>query len=322
MYELAVCNSDGKVEVLDSTSKVDFDPNDKESILWLDLTDPGEEEYRMLREKFHFHPLAIEDTTRRHQRPKVESYSAYYFVVFYRIEVAENTRRIVGKPVYMFIGSNYLVTIHQVPIPQISETLRRWRDPNSPLGQDLGALVYALLDALVDDYFPVIDEIAERIADLETQIFEEFDEGALQDIFNLKKDLLSVRRIVAPERDVLNIMLRREIQVFDEHDVTYLQDVYDHIVRIIDSLDTYRDLLSSALDTFLSVQSNRLNQVVKALTITSIVLMSVTLVAGIYGMNFKHMPELDWRYGYAWALGLMVLISASLIFWFRRIKWL
>lgn len=322
MYELAVCSSDGKVEVRDNTNKLEFDHDDTGKILWLDLIDPDEDDYQKLREKFHFHPLAIEDSTREHQRPKVDSYSDHYFVVFYCIEIAEATGRPVGKPLYLFIGSNYLVTIHRVAIPQIKETLRRWRDPNSPLGQDLGALVYALLDALVDDYFPVIDQIADRIEDLEAKIFEVYDEAALQDIFTLKKDLLAVRRFVAPERDVLNIMLRREIPVFDEHDVAYLQDVYDHIVRITDSIDIDRDLLSSALDTFLSVQSNRLNQVVKVLTVTSIVLMSVTLVAGIYGMNFKHMPELDWRYGYAWALGLMVFIATSLIMWFRRIKWL
>jgi len=322
MYELAVCSSDGEIEIRNHTGRLAFEPDDKNKIMWLDLVDPDEEDYRTLREQFNFHPLAIEDTTRRNHRPKVEGYPDYYFVVFYSIEADEHSGRLRLKPLYLFIGSNYLVTIHPYPIRQIQETLRRWRDPKSPLGQDLGALVWALLDALVDDYFPVIDQIAERIADLETRIFEEFDENALQDIFNLKKDLLAVRRVVAPERDVLNVMLRREIPVFDEHDVAYLQDVYDHIVRITDSIDTYRDLLSSALDTFLSVQSNRLNQVVKVLTVTSIVLMSVTLVAGIYGMNFKHMPELDWRYGYAWALGLMVLISVSLIVWFRRIKWL
>ena len=230
-------------------------------------------------------------------------------MIFYCIEARDQTGDFVTKPLNLFIGPNYLVTIHNQPIPQIKETLRRWRDTNSPLGQDLGALVYALLDALVDDYFPVIDTIADRIEDLEAKIFEEFDEKALQDIFTLKKDLLAVRRVVSPERDVLNVMLRREIPVFDVDDMAYLQDVYDHIVRITDSLDTYRDLLSSSLDTFLSVQSNRLNQVVKVLTVTSIVLMSVTLVAGIYGMNFTHMPELSWRYGYAWALGLMVAIA-------------
>lgn len=321
MYELAVCSEKGKVEVRNNATKLEFDPDDTHKILWLDLSEPGEEDYRTLQAKFHFHPLAIEDTTRHQHRPKLESYSAYYFVIFYCIEVAPDGR-LLTKPLNMFIGPNYLVTIHKQPIPQIQETLRRWRDPNSPLGQDLGALVYALLDALVDDYFPVIDTIAERIEDLEAKIFEEFDEKALQDIFMLKKDLLAVRRVVSPERDVMNVMLRREIPVFDVDDMAYLQDVYDHIVRITDSLDTYRDLLSSSLDTFLSVQSNRLNQVVKVLTVTSIVLMSVTLVAGIYGMNFTHMPELSWRYGYAWALGLMVLISGSLILWFRRIKWL
>ncbi len=186
----------------------------------------------------------------------------------------------------------------------------------------MGALIYALLDAIVDDYFPVMDDVADRVDDLEEHIFEKFDEGALTKIFNLKKELLQMRRVVAPERDVLNVMLRRDIRVFGNDDVTYLQDVYDHIVRVIDSLDTYRDLLSSALDSFLSMQSNRLNQVVKALTITSIILMSATLVAGVYGMNFEYMPELTWRYGYAWALGLMVAISGGLILWFRHIKWL
>jgi magnesium transporter len=130
-----------------------------------------------------------------------------------------------------------------------------------------------------------------------------------------------MRRVVAPERDMLNVMLPRNIAVFDQKDVTYLQDVYDHAVRLSGVIDTYRALLASALDMFLSVQSNRLNQVVKALMVTSIILMSVTLVAGIYGMNFDYMPELHWRYGYAWALGLMVVI-AGLLTVFRRMKWL
>ncbi len=128
--------------------------------------------------------------------------------------------------------------------------------------------------------------------------------------------------MVAPERDVLNVLIRREVPVFERNTILYLQDVYDHIVRITDSIDTYRDLLSSALDAFLSVQSNRLNQIVKILTIASIVLMSDALVAGIYGMNFDYIPELHWVFGYPWALGLMVVISAGLMLFFRRRKWL
>jgi magnesium transporter len=167
-----------------------------------------------------------------------------------------------------------------------------------------------------------MDRLADRVEDLEEQIFGKFEDGTLEAIFQLKKDLLQIRRVVTPERDVLNVMLRRDIRVFDENDVTYLQDVYDHIIRVVDAIDTYRDLLSSSLDTFLSVQSNQLNQVVKALTITSIVLMSVAIVSGIYGMNFEYMPELRWRYGYLWALSLMVTIAAGLIGFFRRIRWL
>jgi len=128
--------------------------------------------------------------------------------------------------------------------------------------------------------------------------------------------------VVAPERDVLNHLLRRELPVFTTEDVAYLQDVYDHLVRVTDSVDTYRDLLSNALDSFLSVQSNRLNEVVKVLTIASIVLMSSSLIAGIYGMNFAHMPEIRWPLGYPWALGLMVAVSGSLILFFRWRKWL
>lgn len=322
MGELTVCTSTGDFRQGINAKQVRQILAADSGTHWLDLTHPSDEDMRLLQDEFHFHPLALEDVVRRHQRPKVDSYGSYYFVVFYCLGMAESGNRPEAEPLYLFVGKNYLVTVHEQPVSQVAETLRRWQAPDSPLGDDVAALIYALLDALVDDYFPVMDRIGDRVDELEQAIFESFDEGSLQMIFQLKKDLLFLRRIVAPERDVLNVMLRRDIPVFDQNDITYLQDVYDHIVRITDVLDTYRDLLSSALDSFLSVQSNRLNQIVKALTVTSIVLMSTTLVAGVYGMNFEYMPELNWRYGYAWALGLMTAISGGLILFFRRIKWL
>lgn len=322
MQELVVCSGRGKFLTEFGPEDISDLREDRSLTIWLDLTTPTETELRLLREEFGFHPLALEDAIRENQRPKVDSYDGYYFVVFYCIDMDEQTNDLCTTPINMFIGPNYLVTIHSEPITQIQETVKRWQAADSPLEQDVGSLVYALLDAIVDDYFPVMDQVAERVDEMEDTIFEQFDESALQQIFQLKKSLLQLRRVVAPERDVLNVMLRRTIPVFDSNDITYLQDVYDHIVRTTDAIDTYRDLLSSALDSFLSVQSNRLNLVVKALTVTSIVLMSVTLVAGIYGMNFDYMPELHWRYGYAWALGLMVVIAVGLIAFFRRIKWL
>lgn len=322
MHELIVCHGRGHFQTKVSPGDISTFKNDPTVTLWFDLTRPSADELQVLRDEFKFHPLALEDATRGAQRPKVDSYGEYYFVVFYCIDMDAETQDICTAPVYLFIGHNYLVTIHNEPIKQIEETVHRWQAPDSPLEQDVGSLIYALLDAIVDDYFPVMDQVAERAEDLEQHIFEEFDEAALQQIFTLKKDLLQLRRVVAPERDVLNVMLRRDIPVFDQNDVTYLQDVYDHVIRTTDAIDTYRDLLSSALDSFLSVQSNRLNLVVKALTVTSIILMSAALVAGIYGMNFEYMPELHWRYGYPFALALMVAIAGGLLLFFRRIKWL
>ena len=206
--------------------------------------------------------------------------------------------------------------------PKSTTRSPRWQAPNSPLDQDVGALVWALLDAIVDDYFPVMDQVAEKVEAIEELLFERYSDDSLQTIFQLKKDLLTVRRIVAPERDVLNVMLRRDIKVFDATDVTYLQDVYDHIVRTVEVADNYQNLMTSAHDLFLSLQANRLNQVVKVLTIASIVLMSMTLIAGIYGMNFDIMPELRWHYGYAWALGTMVVVGVALFAFFKRLRWL
>jgi magnesium transporter len=259
---------------------------------------------------------------RHHERPKVEAFEGYYFLVFYELRYDAHAQSLASSAIGLFIGTNYLVTVHPGDIRVIDETLARWQQNRGTIGQHSGALVYHLLDAIVDDYFPVIDQLAERVEAIEEQIFERFQQSALKEVFALKRDLLGVRRIVAPERDVLNVLIRREVPVFEVGAIQYMQDVYDHIIRITDSIDTYRDLLSSALDAFLSVQSNQLNQVVKVLTITSIVLMSDALVAGIYGMNFEFMPELHWAFGYPFALGLMVVVSVGLVLFFRSRDWL
>jgi len=182
--------------------------------------------------------------------------------------------------------------------------------------------VHALLDAMVDDYFPLMDQVADRVEELEDTIFIHFDEGSIETMFKLKKDLVSMRRIVAPERDVLNVLLRRQLPIFALEDMAYLQDVYDHIVRVTDSIDTYRDLLSSALDSYLSLQSNKLNQIMKTLTIASIILMTAAMITGFYGQNFKFFPSMDWRIGSFWSLILIAAATLALVVYFRRKKWL
>jgi len=231
----------------------------------------------------------------------------------------------VAREIDLFVGKNYLVTVHDGTLPAVPETADRWCENVERQGnRGIGLLVYSLLDSIVDGYFPVVDDLADRIEDLEAGVFAEGgssrDEQAA--IFALKKDLLAIRRVLGPERDVMNVLVRRDAPVFGGEEVVYFQDVYDHILRVTDAIDTYRDLLSSALDAHLSMTSYHLNEVVKRLTSSSIILMSMTLIAGIYGMNFAHMPELDWRLGYAWALGLMVAVGSALLALFRRIDWL
>jgi magnesium transporter len=214
-----------------------------------------------------------------------------------------------------------LVTVHPRPVREIAETAARLQAPQSPVERRSGAVVYTLLDALVDGYFPLIDMASDQAEELEDAIFESADSDTIELIFDLKKQLLRMRQIVAPERDVVNVLLRRELPVFKSRDVAYLQDVYDHLVRLTDGLDTYRDLVSTALDSYLSIQSNKLNEIMKTLTIGSILLMASALIAGIYGMNFMFMPELGQKWGYPWALFLMVVVSGGLAFYFKRRDW-
>jgi magnesium transporter len=322
MHTLTVCRGPGTFLTDVSASAISELRQERDIVLWLDITCPDATDIALLHDEFGMHPLAVEDILHETQRPKIDTYNGYYLVVFYSARFASQEGRIITQELDLVVGRNFLVSVHEEPMPPIDETIARWRAPDSPVESHVASLLYWLLDTIVDAYFPLIDAIAEQVEDLEDQIFIHFDDSAIETIFRLKKDLLTLRRVVAPERDVLNVLLRREVVVFDPAHTIYLQDLYDHILRVTDSVDTYRDLLSSALDSFLSLQSNRLNQIVKVLTVTSIVLMSAALVAGIYGMNFEYMPELHWRYGYPFALGLMLAISGGLLLLFRRMKWL
>ena len=412
--------------------------------LWLDVEQPTAEELEVVREEFHLHPLAMEDAIQRHQRPKVDQYADFYFVVFYAVTALEpngdigagdmispgrrglrGTRfhhpsevngqmqsaavpdspdggplleRLVVREISMFLGANYLITVHEEPIPEFEEVARRWfrnthdiaaqiRMSKHPQGtreltageaaqlgpavmepqisnmehnmpqlgamaagkatlpkpgtrrqtsgqpreggtgehrerhaNDIGVLLYSMLDTIVDSYFPLTDRIVDRVEDLEEQIFEHFDQRAIESVFMLKKDLLLMRKVLAPERDVLNVLTRRDLPIFDEHTIVYFQDVYDHIVRITDSIDTYRDLLSSALDSYLSMQSNRLNVTVQTLTSVSIILMSIAAFTGWYGMNFHNIPELEFGYPIL-AVVVFVVVALEVVF-FKRKGWL
>lgn len=294
-----------------------------DELLWIDVLGAAPDELLLLKSEFDFHPLAIEDVARVHQRPKVDLYDRHALIIFYAMTHDADAMDVALTQIGIFVGQNYVVTVHDRPVAALSETSDRWSRNARQIGATtVSLLLYSILDAIVDGYFPILDEISDRLDDLEARIFGSLSTATQQEIFRLKKELVTIRRVVAPERDVLNVLLRRDLPMVDPAVMAYFQDVYDHVIRVTDAVDTYRDLLASALEFHLTLASNRLSQVMKTLTASSIILMSMTLIAGIYGMNFDNMPELTWRLGYPWALGLMVLIGASIAALFRRIRWL
>jgi magnesium transporter len=291
------------------------------NIIWVDVADPTSEDFQELAKEFGFHPLSIEDCRNEHQRPKVEEFQGYYFIVLYEAELIMG-RHLELRELNIFLGKNYLVTVHSQPLRAIETAERLWREWTDLAERGTGLLAYLLIDVIVDDYMPLLDALSDRMDDLEDQIFVDFRPEALEEIFRIKKELLFLRRSVTPLRDVFNTLLRREQPIFSRETHVYFQDVFDHLIRVADTIDTLRDMLSATMDAYLSVSGNRMNMIMKRLTSISTILMSITLVAGIYGMNFEFMPELKWKYGYVGSLASMVVIGLAIYYYFRRIKWL
>lgn len=292
------------------------------TLVWVDLTDPEPAALATLQAECRLHPLAVEDVQREHQRPKVDEYGHFYFVVFYVPEYDAGARTIHLHEIALFLGDHWLVTVHDGPVREIEESVRRWQQNADELGLSLGTLLYSLLDSMIDAYFPVVDSIGDDVDEVQEAIFAHADRETLQRLTQMRRTLLHLRRVLAPQREVVNTLLRRDQPILPVATTPYFHDLYDHIVRLIDTIDTYRDLLGAALDSYLSVTSNNLNEVMKTLTSWSIMLMSASLIASIYGMNFDLMPELRWPIGYPLALGMMLVVIVVLNRYFRRRGWL
>jgi magnesium transporter len=297
-------------------------------MLWLDLDGATKENIALLGREFGFHELALEDCLHPHQRPKIEQYGSFYFMVAYAVTVEEQELR--EHEMAVFVGRNYLVTVRKEPPYDLTEVIKR-TTAHKELCKEGGAyLLYVLLDDVVDGYFTALEGLEDSAEDVEDKVFgtdqasdAETSEATEQsDIFKLKKQLLKFRRVIAPLREVLDVMQRRTIDVVTVPLEPYYRDVYDHVLRATDFLDNLRDLLSSTLEAHLAVISNRLNEVMKRLTSWGAIILVPTLIAGIYGMNFRHMPELHWQLGYPLSLALMLLAAGLLYRAFKRRRWL
>ncbi len=287
-------------------------------VMWVDLVDPTEADFAQVYEEFELHPLAMEDARKHGQRPKLEHYPSHAFLVAYSSELAE---------VDLFVGPTWVVSVREN-----NEAGRSWpldgvraRVEREGKRVSVGFLVYTILDELVDGYFEAGDAFGDTVEDFEERILadELSGEGHIQlELLAVRRQLVEFRRVVGPLRDVLTALVRGDVEWLDETTRLHLRDVFDHVLRAVEQLDIQRELVGNAVEAHLAIMSNRMNQVMKRMTSWGAILLGSTLVAGIYGMNFEHMPELGWRFGYPFAIGLMVLLTVIGYRSFKRRDWL
>lgn len=289
-------------------------------VTWIHLFDEDPVECaRLLTDDFHFHPVAVADAVGRDERPELKEFDDHVFLVAPAIVGHEKDEEMFDE-VNFFVKGQTLVTISHNKIPCLLGLLERWKTRMSLSKPEVGYIVFALLDSILDDYFPVLDAIEDRVDEISDVIYQG-DTHKMRDLLTIKRRMLHMRRRLGPFRDVMNSLLRRELDFVSEPLAPYFHDLFDNTLRLTELVDTNRDALTGLLDIHLSTVSNNLNEVMKKMTVISTVLMTSALIAGVYGMNF-HIPELEWKYGYAYSIGLMVLSSLGVLWLFRRKGWL
>jgi magnesium transporter len=269
------------------------------------------------------HPLILEDVVSTRQRPKFEDYEKNLFMVLKMLSYDDRSQSVQSEQVSMVLGSGFVISF-QERMGDVFDCVRdRIRNAKGRIRkQGADYLAYSLVDAVVDSYFGILEKVGDKIEVLEDELVSDPEERTLQAIYRLKREMISLRRSVWPLRELINGIQRSESTMISESTGLYLRDVYDHTIQIIDTIESFRDIVSGMLDTYLSSISNRMNAVMKVLTIIATLFIPLTFVAGIYGMNFDHMPELKWRYGYAAVWGVMLVVAILMLVYFRRKKWL
>jgi magnesium transporter len=276
-----------------------------------------------LADKFEIHPLTLEDIVNTQQRPKFEDYDKYLYFVLKMLIYDDATHEIQTEQVSLVLGPNYVVSFQEKPgdiFDHVRERIRTAKGRIRKMGTDY--LAYSLIDAVVDHYFLILEKSGERIEELEDKVVLSPQPTTLQEIHRMKREMILLRRSVWPLREVIGALERGESRLIDKSTRPFLRDLYDHTIQVIDTVETYRDMLSGMHDTYLSSISNRMNEIMKVLTIIATIFIPLTFIAGIYGMNFAFMPELKWRWAYFAVLGIMAAVAAGMLVYFRRKKWL
>jgi magnesium transporter len=301
----------------------------KKALLWVDCVDPTEAELDSLTAQFQISHITAEDLHQGGQRTKLEHFREHFHVAVHDCLLVDD--RLVTREIDLVFGDGWVLSVRQRsddpdnPAPfELDPVIRRFEVERTNEGaDDEGFLIWAFLDVIVDRYFDISDRFDDRLDDVEEIVFSATTGDDIpREVFDLRRVMVNFRRVVAPLREVLAALLRREANCIGDEAIAHLQDVYDHVLRATDWIETQRDLLTGLLEADLAVVSNRMNKVMKRMTSWGAILLGSTLIAGIYGMNFKTIPELDWFFGYPFALGLMLTLTITLYVWFKRRDWL
>ena len=298
---------------------------EKPTVTWINVEGLHQvETVEKLGECYGFHPLVLEDIVNTDQRPKMEIYGDYVYIVLKMLYGSDPKRLVETEQVSLILGSNFVISFQEGTEGDVFDPVRERIRSGKGLIRKMGSdyLAYCLVDTIVDNYFLILENLGEKIELLEEELVVHPTTTTIQEIQKFKNEMILVRRVVWPLREVISGLGRKESPLIKETTEIYLRDVYDHTVQVMDTIEVYREMLSGMLDIYLSSVSNRLNSVMKVLTIIATIFMPLTFIAGIYGMNFKYMPELEWRWGYPAVWIIVVIIGISMMIYFKKKKWL
>lgn len=294
------------------------------SVIWIDMPEPTEADDLILLDVFRFHPLTVEDCRENRHYPKIEEFPDYLYFIVHGVTANTSPDRFNTIELDGFLGPNYVITYHHEMFRSINNVKKQLS--TSPVACQRGSafLLHQILDQIVDYYSPVLDDFDERIDQLEENIFSlrQPNNAILENIMELKRSVLRLRRISAKQMDIFYRMSRGEVHLIPQHMLPFYRDIYDHLIRVTDLAENYRDLLSGALEAYLSVVSNRMNEIMKVLTIFSAIMLPLTFIAGLYGMNFDNLPELHWAYSYFVVLAIMLVVALGMLILFWRRGWI
>jgi len=295
-----------------------------ETVTWIDLVGLHDTDVlQALGNVSGIHPLILEDIVNTGQRPKMEDHGEYIYMVLKMLYRRPNDDEIVAEQVSLILGKGYVLSFQEVPgdvFGPVRERIQKGKGRIRRMGADY--LAYSLLDAIVDNYFLVLEDIGEKIEALQERVIDHADPETLQGIHRLKRDMIFMRKSLWPLRELAGGVERSESPLIQETTGPYLRDIYEHTIQVIDTVESLRDMLSGALEIYMTTVSNRMNEVMKVLTVIATIFIPLTFIAGVYGMNFENMPELKWPFGYAAVLGVMVAMGVGMVVFFKRRKWL